>query len=558
MEIEREILEVDVLIIGAGPAGLSVAYRLAELVAADDGLEMPEIMIMEKGSYVGAHSLSGAVMDPRGLAELIPDFKERGAPLEAEVTGDVFYVLSEKGRLKSPFMPPSLQNHGNYVISLNKLTAWLAEQVEATGLDIFAGLSAYELIVENGRVAGVQTVDMGLDKNGEPKENFEPGSIIRAKVTILCEGVHGSLTRQAFEKIPGLTAESLPQSYLTGIKEVWEIPEGRVKPGDVIHTVGWPQPKHEYGGGWMYAMTDRMVSVGFAVGLDSPDPTNDPHMRFQRYKTHPLLREILSGGQMLHYGAKTIPVAGYYSVPKLFSDGLMLCGDSAGLLNARRLKGIHLAIKSGILAAETLVDCLKTDDFSVDMLARYSQKFEQSWARQELHGARNFHAAFKGGLWTGMFHAGLQTVTRGGGLFNRRVNKADHEEMLAAADYQKRFGSAPAKLAVKFDNKYTFDKVTDVYKSGTMHEEHQPPHLVIADYDICNNQCTSEYGNPCQHFCPAQVYEMVDDENRPGMKKLQLTPSNCIHCKTCDIADPYQVIRWVTPQGGEGPNFTNC
>jgi electron-transferring-flavoprotein dehydrogenase len=288
---------------------------LASLVAAEDAMEMPEILIMDKGSYVGAHALSGAVMDPRGLAELIPDFKAKGAPLEAPVSADSMYKLSVTGAIKAPFMPPPLQNHGNYVVSLNKLTGWMAEQVEALGVDIYAGLAGFDLLVEDGRVVGVQTVDLGLDKDGSQKPNFEPGSLVKAKVTILCEGVHGSLTRRAFETIPALTAACLPQQYLTGVKEVWEVPAGRIKAGQVIHSIGFPTVGKEYGGGWVYGMSDTMVSVGYAVGLDSPNPANDPHGKFQQYKNHPLLRSILEGGAMLHYGAKTIPVGGFYCIP---------------------------------------------------------------------------------------------------------------------------------------------------------------------------------------------------------------------------------------------------
>lgn len=556
MAIEREILETDILIVGGGPAGLATAYHLAQLIEKA-GIEMPEILIMEKGSYVGAHSLSGAVMDPRGIKELIPDFVEKGAPLEAQCSTEAMYLLSENGSTKFPFMPPSLNNHGNYVISLNKFTGWMAEQVEGLGLDIFAGLAGYDLLIEENKVVGVQTVDMGLDKEGNPRSNFEPGSNVRAKVTLLCEGVHGSLARHAFEKIPALSADALPQSYLTGVKEVWEVPEGRIQPGQVIHTVGYPQPSNEYGGGWLYGMANNLVSIGYAVGLDSPDPTNDPHMKYQRYKSHPLMKRILDGGTMLHYGAKTIPVAGYYAIPRLYHDGLLLCGDTAGMLNPMKLKGVHLAIKSGMLAAETLFEAVKNSDFSSNVLGSYQQKFKSSWAHEELYKSRNFHAGFEGGLFAGMFHGGMQILTGGRGLFDRRPHKKDHEYMLTVEDFKKRFGHAPEKKSVPLDNKYTYDKLTDVYKSGTQHEEEQPPHLVIADYDICNNRCTEEYGNPCQHFCPAQVYEMVDDPDREGKLKLQLTPSNCVHCKTCDIADPYQVIRWVTPQGGEGPNYTN-
>lgn len=557
METEREILPTDVLIIGAGPAGLATAYKLAKLIEADKSMEMPEVLLIDKGSHVGAHSLSGAVMDPRGIAELIPDFVEKGAPLESPVTSDTMYYLGEEARIRFPFVPSAINNRGNYIVSLNKFSAWMAEQVEACGVDIYAGLAGRDLIVENNGVTGVQTVDMGLDKHSNPRSNYEPGSIINAKVTILCEGVHGSLARCAFEKIPELRQECLPQTYLTGVKEVWEVPDGRIKAGQVYHSIGWPQPSSEYGGGWLYAMSDNLVSVGYAVGLNSPDPTNDPHMKFQRYKTHPILRRILEGGTMLHYGAKTVPDNGYYALPRLYHDGLLLCGDSAGMLNPQKLKGIHLAIKSGILAAETVFDCLKKDSFSAETLCAYQERFDNSWAKKELHKTRNFHAGFKGGLVKGLFHGAMQMVTGGRGFFERHVNKPDNEYMLQLGEFSRYTGREPEKIKTKFDNEYTFDKLTDVYKSGTQHEEEQPPHLIIADYDICNNRCTEEYGNPCQHFCPAQVYEMVEDEDRPGKRKLQLTPSNCVHCKTCDIADPYQVIRWVVPQGGEGPNYEN-
>ncbi len=554
MDIDREILETDILIVGAGPAGLAAAYKITKLVESKS-LEMPEILLIDKAAYAGAHYLSGAVMDPKGIAELIPDFKEKGAPLEAEVSADSMHYLSQNGSMKFPFMPPSLNNHGNYIISLNKFTVWLAEQVEALGVDIYAGLAGYDLLLDDGKVTGIQTVDMGLDKEGNKRSNFEPGSIIQAKVTILCEGVHGSLTRHAFEKIPELLSDSLPQAYLTGVKEVWEVPEGRIKPGEVIHTIGFPQSSNEYGGGWIYGMAENKVSVGLAVGLNSANPMNDPHGKFQQYKSHPVVKIILDGGTMLHYGAKTMPDNGYYSMRKLYHDGLLLCGDSAGFLNPSKLKGVHLAIKSGIMAAETVVEALQADDFTETTLANYKSKFDNSWAKIELYKSRNFHAGFKGGLFAGMFHAGLQIVTGGRGLFDKRITKRDHEYMLTMREYKNKFGSEPSKPTQKFDNSFLFDKLTDVYKSGTMHEEEQPSHLQIADFDICNTKCTEEYGNPCQHFCPAHVYEMIDDGSA---KKLQLTPSNCVHCKTCDIADPYQVIRWVTPQGGEGPNYTNC
>ncbi len=557
MDIEREILETDILIVGGGVAGLACAHRLAKAIEEAGDVEMPEILVMEKAGYVGAHALSGAIMDPRGIRELIPDYRDKGAPIEADVTKDAMYYLSEGGSFKFPLTPPSINNHGFHVISLNKFNAWLAEQVEAIGIDVYAGLAGYDLIVEDGRVAGVQTVDMGISKSGEKKPNFEPGSIIKAKVYVLAEGVHGNLTRHAWEKIPQIREGKLPPQYLTGVKEVWEIPEGRFEAGQVVHTVGFPSASHEYGGSWIYGMSNTLVSVGYAVGLDSPNPMNDPHMKYQRFKSHPMIREILEGGSMLHYGAKTIPVGGYYTMSKLYHDNLMLLGDSAGMLNPMRLKGIHLAIKSGMMAADTIVDALRADDFSKSTLQKYHDRFEQSWVKDELWKSRNFHAGFKGGLLAGMFHAGMQQLTGGRGLFDRREHERDHEYMMPIEDYTRRFGEPPEKKKVRFDNEYYYDKLSDVYKSGTKHEEDQPSHLVITDRDICNNRCTYEYGNPCQHFCPAHVYEMVDDEAREGKLKLELTPSNCVHCKTCDIADPYQVIRWVTPQGGEGPDYTN-
>jgi len=557
MDIEREILEVDILVVGGGPAGLSLGYHLANLIRNSDGrVSKPEMVIIEKGSYPGAHSLSGAVLNPRGITELMPDFKEKGMPIENEAGPDSLHFLSEKSNIKFPFLPKPFHNDGHYIISLNKFTSWLAEQVEALEWDIFPEMGGYELLIEDGRVTGVRTVDLGLDKHGNPKPNFEPGSIIKAKVVVLAEGVHGSLTKQAREKLD-IFNDRLPQTYLTGVKEVWEIPEGRLRPGEIIHTFGWPQPWEEYGGGFIYDMGGNMATVGFAVGLNSPNPVNDPHYKFQQFKSHPMVKKIFEGGEMLHYGAKTIPEGGYYSMPRLYHDGLLVIGDSAGFLDSQRLKGIHLAIKSGMLAAETIFEALEKDDFSSTTLRGMQKRFENSWARDELYAVRNFHSGFENGLVLGMLNSGLQMISGGRGLVDRRDTEPDHAHMMRLNEYIARFGEEQTRKKLKFDNKYTFDKLTDVYRSGTKHEEEQPPHLVIADYDICNNRCTEEYGNPCQHFCPAQVYEMVEDESRPGKKKLQLTPSNCVHCKTCDIADPYQIIDWVTPEGGGGPNYTN-
>ena len=490
------------------------------------------------------------------LMDRMPDYLEKDVPFEKKVHTDSMLFLTEKSKFKLPFLPESLKNDGNYIISLNKFSSWLAEQVEAMEINIFPETGACELIVEDGRVTGVQTVDLGLDKEGNPRSNFEPGSIIKAKVTILAEGVHGSLTKQAYSKL-NIDHGKLPQTYLTGVKEVWVIPEGLLGDGEFIHTFGWPLPSEEYGGGFVYDMGGNMAAVGFAVGLNSPNPTNDPHFLMQKFKTHPEIRRIFNGGKMLHYGAKTIPEGGYYAMPKLYHDGLLLVGDSAGFLNSQKLKGIHLAIKSGMLAAETVFEALEKDDFSAATLKGMENRFENSWAKEELYKVRNFHAGFEDGLFMGLVHSGLQMVTGGGGIFNRRESHPDHKHMMPIDSYVARKGSDAVKKDLKFDNEYTFDKLTDVFRSGTKHEEDQPSHLVITDFDICNTKCTEEYGNPCQHFCPAQVYEMVEDEKNPGQKKLQLTPSNCVHCKTCDIADPYQIITWTTPEGGGGPNYTN-
>jgi len=553
MDIERDVLEVDVLIVGAGPAGLACAGHLMKK-AESAGAEAPTILVIEKGSHPGAHSFSGAVMDPSGIARLMPDYLEKGMPFEAKAGADSLWYLTEKSHFKLPFTPPGMGNHGNYIVSLNKFTGWLAEQTEAAGVEIYPATAAYELIVENGKAVGIQTVDMGRDKEGHPKSNFEPGTIIKANVTVLAEGVHGSLTRQAREKL-GLFDNSINQSYLTGVKEVWEIPDGRMAEGEIIHTFGAPLPSSHYGGGFIYKMSGKMAAVGFAVGLNSPDPTNDPHRWFQEFKMHPSIKKIIEGGQMLHYGAKTIPEGGYYAMPRLYHDNLLVVGDSAGFLHSMRLKGIHLAIESGMMAAETIFEAAQKGDYSASTLASMQSRFEQSDAKKELYKVRNYHQGFEGGILAGMIHFAFQFISGGRGIFDRREVEPDHDHVKRFADFFS--GGRKPKPAIKFDNKLAYDKLTDVYKSSTKHEEEQPAHLVIADYDICNNRCTEEYGNPCQYFCPAQVYEMVDNEDGNG-KHLQLTPSNCVHCKTCDIADPYQVITWVVPEGGGGPNYENC
>src|SRR4051795_2495968 len=417
--IERDTLDVDVVIVGAGPAGLAAAYRLAGMVKAHNASNEKKldlsIALLEKGKEIGSHGISGAVMDPRGIAELMPDWLERGCPIESPVTDDGFWYLFEKLKISAPIMPPPLQNHGNYVISLGEFVRWMAPIVGDMGVDLFAEFAAARVLVENGRVVGVRTGDKGIDKNGQPKANFEPGVDIRAKITILAEGPRGTLTKQLATMFD-LYAGKNPQVYSLGIKELWQLPDDRYAPGTVIHTMGWPLDMETFGGGFIYGMKDRIVDIGLVIGLDYRNPTTDPHHEFQRYKLHPAVREILQGGKMISAGAKAIPEGGYFSMPRMFGAGFMIAGDSAGYLNGARLKGIHLGIKSGMLAAEAAFHALLNEDYSSTQLTEYEGLFEASWAREELYKQRNFHQAFEHGQLAGMFNAGAGMITGGRGF----------------------------------------------------------------------------------------------------------------------------------------------
>ena len=550
--IQREQLEADVLIIGAGPGGLACALHLANLIEKHNEakksppLSAENIYVLEKGREIGAHQLSGAIMDPRGLRELVPDF-EKTAPLDAPVTGDAAYYFTESSSYKLPITPPPLQNHGNYVVSLNKLVKWLGGLVEKKGVNLFTQFAGRELLYDKNGIAGVLTEDKGVDKNGKPKDNFTPGYELRAKVTVLAEGPRGSLTKELVSKLKldGLN----PQVYGLGIKELWDVQPGKIATGYVAHTLGWPLRSDLYGGGWVYGLQNNRVSLGMVVGLEYHDPLFDPHEAFQKYKTHPVVKNILEGGKLIRYGAKTVPYGGWYSMPRSYVDGGLIVGDSASLLNSQRLKGIHTAIKSGMLAAETIYEALCAGDTSARTLSAYPQKIEQSWIKKELWEVRNFHQAFHGGLYSGLVQAGLQFVSGGRGLSDPMRSEPGYEEYSklnrprTLLDQSTRF---------KGDGKLTFDRLSDVYHSGTRHEEDQPCHLVVLEPTICSDRCVREYGNPCQYFCPAAVYEMVTEKGEP---KLKINASNCVHCKTCDIADPYQIINWVPPEGGGGPNY---
>jgi len=549
--IERERLEADVVIVGAGPAGLSCALRLAELIARKPaaGLSAENIYVIEKADELGMHSLSGAVLDPRGLRELVPDFEKQGVPLDTPVTNDAAYFFTERRAIRFPLTPPPLRNHGNYVVSLARLVQWLGQRAEKAGVNVFTGFAGSALLTDNGCVVGIQTDDKGVDKDGRRKENFQPGYELRAKVTVLAEGPRGSLTKELIKKF-SLDAGCNPQVYALGVKEVWEVPAGRIEPGTVWHTMGWPLDSSMYGGGWIYGLQGNRTSLGLVSGLHYADPRFDPHVAFQRFKLHPFVRRLLEGGKLVRYGAKTIPEGGYWAIPKTYVSGALLVGDGAGFLNSQRLKGIHMALKTGMLAAETIFEALGAGDTSEKKLKSFSDKVEQSWVKQELWRVRNFHQGFEHGLWRGLFHAALQHVTGGRGLYARYPNRAGHAHYRQLAE----LGAAPANAAAAFkpDGQLTFDKVTDVYHSGTRHEEHQPAHLLVADTNICATRCVVEYGNPCQYFCPAAVYEIASDGDR---KRLKLNPSNCVHCKTCDIMDPYEIITWVPPEGGGGPHY---
>jgi len=566
--IEREQLEMDVVFVGAGPANLAAALHLKNAIKEHDELVAKgrkagntigelEIGIIEKGANVGAHILSGAVMDPIALRELMPDFLEQGCPVDSTVESDAFWYLTETRALVSPLTPPPLQNHGKYIISLSKMCEWLGEKCEEAGINIFPEFPGAEIIYdENDAVIGVRTGAKGIGKDGEPKGNYEAGVDLLAKITVLGEGSRGSLAKQVMQRLD-LMDDKEPQVFSLGVKELWEVPAGNFEEGRVIHTLGFPSDKQTYGGGWIYGMKNNVISIGYVTGLDYKDPLIDPHAEFQQFKTHPEVAKILAGGKMLKYGAKTINAGGWNTMPKLFADGVLLVGDCASFLNGQRIKGIHTAMKSGMLAAETIVGAFSHNDFTTETLRRFTEKINASWIYDELYAVRNFHASFQSGRWSALINGGLQFLTGGyaWGFMPMEHHVAGHERMEKLEEYDYA-GDNPAQRYpdLKFDGKLTFDKVTDVFHGAVSHDEDQPSHLHILDTEICAVRCAEEYGNPCQRFCPAEVYEM-EDNAKTGRREIKVNFSNCVHCKTCDIMDPYQIINWVTPEGGGGPNY---
>ncbi|GAC1305889.1 MAG: electron transfer flavoprotein-ubiquinone oxidoreductase [Vulcanimicrobiaceae bacterium] len=554
---ERDRLEADVLIVGGGPAGLAAGIALRDLAVAA-GRDDLEVYLIDKGREIGAHGISGAVLDPRGLDELLPAWRET-APIDAAVVSDEMWYLTPTGKISVPgfALPPAMKNRGKDVASLQRLTKWLGAIAEERGVNVLPEFAGQELLWDGERCIGVRIGDKGVARTGAPKANYELGPDLFAKVVIVAEGVRGTLAKQAVARL-GLDRGRDPQVYALGVKELWRCRPGTVVPGRVVHTFGHPLPNETFGGGFIYGMRDDVLDIGMVTGLDYADPTTDPHDNLQRYKRHPLVADMIAGGELIRYGAKAIPEGGLFAMPRPYADGLLLTGDSGGFLNGMRLKGIHLAIKSGILAAEAAFEAIALERTDAAQLASYEAAFEASWAYDELKIARNFHQGFKGGLLAGMLNAGAATYSggRGFGIVDRLHGGEGYARMRTLRE------RAPKALERRatIDNVVTFDKLADVYKSGTSHDEDQVPHLHVADTAICAERCTVEYGNPCRYFCPANVYEPLFTATRDGASavegRLQINFSNCVHCKTCDIMDPYQIITWVPPQGGDGPVYT--
>jgi electron-transferring-flavoprotein dehydrogenase len=546
----RETLHVDNQIVGAGPAGLSAALRVMQLQKANGG-EPLSVAVLEKAREAGAHSLSGAILDPSALGGLIPDFRNQGAPLASEVREDSLYFLTKGSRVAFPVSPPPLRNHGHYIISINELVRWLAARAEAEGIDLFTGFAGQDVLMDGRRVVGVRTGDRGVGRDGHPKGGFEAGVDIAAQVTIFCDGVRGNLTKQLLRRLE-LGANREPEQFALGLKELWDVPPGRIRAGAVMHTLGYPLKQDEFGGGFVYAMSDTRVSLGFVAGLDYRDPMFDPHSAFNRFKRHPLIADLIEGGQLVRYGAKALPEGGWNTIPKTYMDGGLIAGDAGGFLNSMRLKGIHLAMRTGMLAAETAFDAVRAGDTTEAALSSYQARIDASPVRSELYPVRNVHQAFGHGLFAGLMVAGLSLLTRGGWPVRLKMEPG-HQRMRRLAASRSNGGVPPAaSQPPPIDRRLTFDRITNVHYSGTAHAEDQPAHLLVHT-EVCSSICGPEYGHPCTRFCPANVYEI--EHAVDGTPRLQINASNCVHCKACDIMDPYAVITWVPPEGGGGPQY---
>lgn len=552
----HEQLPVDILVVGGGPAGLATAYHLKKLLAAENdrrkstGQETlsPEIAVIEKGSEIGAHSLSGAILDPEPLARMIPDYLQRGFPVEYIVEEEKLLYLTRSRKVVLPFIPPGFHNQGLSIISLSKFCRWLGKQVEEEGVNLFTGFAGKETLWEEQQIVGVRTGDKGIDAKSQPKANFEPGVDIRAKLTIFAEGVRGYLSKQLAKTSPSTTDHN-PPLFETGVKEIYRLPAGKIKHGFIYHTFGYPLSRDTSGGAFLYSMKNDLLVIGLVVSLDYRDSLLDPHAELQKLKQHPFLQDLLAGAEPVYYGGKAINAGGYYSLPPLVAPGALLVGECAGLLNAQRLKGIHLAIASGMLAAETAFASLLKNDFSHAALSAYQQKIEKGEVFSELKKVRNFHQALGLGMPCALFHLAAQNITGGRGFVDPMFAEEDRHTL----DPLPATISMPPKPT--YDGKLTLNKLDDVYNSGTKHDEDQPSHLQIGDLKTCYEKCVDNYAYPCTRFCPAQVYEMLKDETTNHWR-LQINFTNCLHCQTCDIKCPYDNIRWTPPEGGQGPNYS--
>ena len=547
-----DTISTDVLIIGGGPSGLATSIHLADILKQSGVTK--RILLIEKGSSIGSHILSGAVIKPAVFKELLPDVDITDIPFSAKVFIDKTILLSEKFAIALPFHLPYMSNSGNYTASLGQICRYLAVKAEEKGVEIYPGFAVDEILYQDGKVTGAKTKDTGIDHHGHQMENFQPGTRIEAKITIFAEGTRGSLTKMLIRKF-NLDDGRNEQVYSLGCKEIWSVPPGNIKAGEIYHTMGYPLDNDEFGGGFIYGLIDNKVAVGLVVGLDYQDPTFDVHDAMQIWKTSSFVSKILKGGKLVEYGAKTLPEGGHYAIPKLFVDNALIVGDSAGLVAMPALKGIHLAVRSGMLAAQAAADALSKNDTSERSLQQYETLLNNSPVHKEMYAVRNFRQGFAKGLIIGGLHFGTQLITGGAGFFGRLRSHADSQTTLKLSELKKKPFKERFKGKLEFDKVLTFDKSTDVYHSGVFHDEQQVVHLHINDIADFNAVNIEQYGAPEQYFCSSEVYELHTD--KAGKKELRIHAENCMHCKTCDIKSPGKGITWIVPNGGNGPDFQN-